>query len=59
MAGPFDGRDIDELSFDELIDGEPNIAGGTKEMDECIIERVGIGKICNENIKENHSAIYG
>ena len=36
-----------------------NIAGGTKEMDECIIERVGIGKICNENIKENHSAIYG
>ena len=23
MAGSFDGRDSDELSFDELIDGEP------------------------------------
>ena len=23
MAGLFDGRDSDELSFDELIDGEP------------------------------------
>ena len=27
MAGSFDGRDSDELSFDELIDGEPEYRG--------------------------------
>ena len=28
LAGSFHGRDSDELSFDELIKGELNIAGG-------------------------------